>query len=325
MAYTTRIEIPVEQTEYYDRSLLERALPLLLHTKFGQVRDIPRKEGTNTIKFRRYGSLTAATTALTEGTTPAGSQLSVTDMTADVLQYGDYVTITDKVDYESQDPVLTEAAQILGDQAGDTIDQLCRDVLAAGTTVQYCDSRSARLQMLASSIVSTTDLRKAVRTLKGNNAKRITTMVNPDTGYNTSPINACFIALIHPNVSYDVENLTGFIKVEQYANKTEILPGEIGTYNRVRFLETTNAKSWAIVNGPASTALTVYGNLIIGANAYGITRISGEAMRNIVKPLGSAGSADPLDQRQTSGWKATFVAKILNENFMLRLESTATA
>ena len=135
MAYTTKTEIPDEVNNYYVRTLLERLLPLLVHTKFGQVTDIPRKSGSNTIKWRRYNSLSAATTPLTEGTTPDGSQLSVTDITADVLQYGDFLLITDVVDYESQDAVLTEANQVLGEQAGLTLDELARNVLVAGTTV----------------------------------------------------------------------------------------------------------------------------------------------------------------------------------------------
>ena len=135
MPYTTRTEIPDEVNNFYDRTLLERLLPLLVYTKFGQIRDIPRKSGTNTIKFRRYSSLSVATTPLTEGTTPTGSQLSVTDITADVLQYGDFVTVTDVVNYESEDAVLTEAAQVLGEQAAKTLDNLARDVITAGTTV----------------------------------------------------------------------------------------------------------------------------------------------------------------------------------------------
>jgi N4-gp56 family major capsid protein len=57
--------------------------------------------------------------------------------------------------------------------------------------------------------------------------------------------------------------------------------------------------------------------LILGENAVAQTRISGESLRNIVKPLGSAGTADPLDQRTTSGWKATYVAKVLNANWIV--------
>lgn len=136
MAYTTRTQVAREVNNYYDRTLLERLLPLLVYTRFGQIRDIPRKSGTRTIKFRKYSSLTAATTPLTEGTTPTGSQLSVTDVTASVSPYGDFVTVTDVVDYESPDPVLTEAAELLGEQAGDTLDQICRDILVAGTSVK---------------------------------------------------------------------------------------------------------------------------------------------------------------------------------------------
>ena len=71
--------------------------------------------------------------------------------------------------------------------------------------------------------------------------------------------------------------------------------------------------------------IDVYATIIFGSDAYGTTRISGEAMKNIVKPLGSAGTADPLDQRATSGWKATFVAKILNDAFLVRIEHAVSA
>ena len=69
-----------------------------------------------------------------------------------------------------------------------------------------------------------------------------------------------------------------------------------------------------------SGGIDVHGTLIIAKHFYATTAINGEAMKNIIKPLGSAGTADPLDQRSTSGWKATFVAKILNENFAVRIE-----
>ena len=56
-----------------------------------------------------------------------------------------------------------------------------------------------------------------------------------------------------------------------------------------------------------------------------MSRISGEALRFIYQPLGSAGTADPLEQRQTAGWKATFIAYRLNESFMYRYEHTVSA
>lgn len=321
MANTTRAVISRENTEFYDRTLLMRAVAYFVHTKFAQVRDIPRNGGTNTIKFRRYGNLSAATTALTEGVTPSGSALSITDITASVSQYGDYITISDVIDYESKDPVLTEAAEILGDQMGDTLDQLTRDVLAAGTVVTYV-GQSTRSAITTTDLITATEVRKAVRTLKNANARRITKMINASTGVATEPVSAAYIGICHPDTTYDLQDETGWVPVEKYSSSMKVMENEVGKLNDVRFIETTNAK---VFSGAGVGSIDVYATVILGANAYGITRISGEAMKNIIKPLGSAGTADPLDQRATSGWKGTFVAKILNDNFMVRLEHAVSS
>jgi N4-gp56 family major capsid protein len=322
---TTRTEIPAEVNNFYDRTLLMRAVALFVHTRWAQVRDIPRNSGTKTIKFRRYGNLTAATTPLSEGVTPAGSQLSVTDITATVAQYGDYITVTDVVSWESQDAVLMEAAEIMGDQAGDTLDQLTRDILNAGTAAIYSGTSNTQTSdVAAGDVISYGNLDAASLALKNNKARPITRQINPSTGYNTTPIPASYIAIIHPTITAKVATFTGWTPVEKYSNQQGIMEGEVGSYSangtKIRFIETTNAK---VKTGQGKGSIDVYCTLVFGSNAYGITRISGEAMKNIVKPLGSAGSADPLDQRATSGWKATFVAKILNEDFIERIESAA--
>lgn len=321
MGSTSRSVISRENTEFYDRTLLLRAVAYFVHTKFAQVRDIPKNGGTNTIKFRRYGNLSAATTALSEGITPAGSALSVTDITAAVAQYGDYITVTDVVDYESKDPVLVEAAEILGDQAGDTLDQLTRDVLAAGTVVTYV-GQTARTAITTTDLITATQVRKAVRTLKIAKARRLTRMVNASTGIATEPVSAAYIGLVHPNTTYDLQDETGWVPVEKYSSTMKVMENEVGKLNDVRFIETTNAK---VFSAGGAGSIDVYGTIILGSDAYGITRISGEALKNIVKPLGSAGSADPLDQRTTTGWKSTFVAKILNDAFMVRLEHAVSS
>lgn len=322
MANTTRTEIAREVNNFYDRALLERAVPAFVHTRYAQVRDIPRNSGTRTIKFRRYGSLTANTTALTEGVTPSGTQLSVTDVTANVSQYGDYVTLTDVVMYETYDPILTETAEILGEQAGDSLDQLCRDVIAAGTTVQYASTATSTATVTAAMVLNRAEVKEAVRTLRGNNAKPVTSMIDPSTGYNTVPVGRSFLGIVSEDTAYDLDDATGWIPVEKYPNKSNVMMDEIGSLANVRFIMTTNAKVKA---SSGASSNDVHCTLIFGQNAYAITRISGESLKNIVKPLGSAGTADPLDQRATSGWKATFVAKILNENFIVRIEHGVSA
>ena len=316
---TTTGEVTYAINNFYDRALLRKAIPLFVHTRWAQIRDIP-KGNTKTIKFRKYTLLSAATTALTEGVTPTGSQLAITDITATVSQYGDYVTLTDILVLTTLDPVLTETAELLGIQYADTIDQLTRNVLAAGTTIQYASTAAARDEVTSAMKITMAEVREAVKTLKVNLAKRITSQVDPSDGFNTSPVPACYIGIVHPNTTFDLKNVPGFVRIEEYGQK-KALEGEVGALDEVRFIETTNAK---VFEDAGSGSIDVYGTLILGANAYGVTRISGAAVQNIIKPLGSAGSADPLNQRQTSGWKATFVAKILNEAWMLRLEHAVT-
>jgi hypothetical protein len=68
----------------------------------------------------------------------------------------------------------------------------------------------------------------------------------------------------------------------------------------------------------------VYVTLVMGDNAYGTTELSGGGLQHIVKQLGSAGTADPLNQRATVGWKATKAAARLVEAFMVRIETAST-
>jgi len=317
---TTTGEVTQGVNNFYDRKLLMKAVPLFLHTKWAQVRDIPRNN-TDDIKFRRYTLLTAATTPLTEGVTPVGSQLAITDVPATVEQYGDYVLLTDKLLFTTLDPVLTETAEILGVQAGDTLDQLTREILAACTSVQWPSTAGAIGEVSAAMKITKTEVQEAVRTLKGANARKITSMVDASTGFNTSPLPSCFIGIVHPNTTFDLKNIPGFIRIEEYGQK-KAMEGEVGTLDEVRFIESTNAK---VFTGSGAGSIDVYGTLILAAEAYGISRISGEAMKNIVKALGSGGSTDPLNQRQTSGWKATFVAVILNQAFLLRIEHAVSS
>jgi N4-gp56 family major capsid protein len=279
------------------------------------VRDIPSGNG-DTIKFRRYNLLTPATTPLTEGVTPSGSQLSKTDITATIQQYGDYITLTDKLMFTTTDPVLRETADVLGQQSGNTLDRLTRDVINAGSTRQYASTATDTDEVSSAMKITKPEVQEAVRTLKNNKAQKITEMVDPSDRFNTTPIDAAYIGFVHPDTTFDLKNVTGFLPVEQYSQK-KALPGEVGSLDEVRFIESTEATK---LEGAGLSGADVYVTLVIGAEYYATTAVSGQAMQNIIKPLGSAGAADPLNQRQTSGWKATFVATRTNEDFAVAIE-----
>ena len=318
MANTTTTEVSAGVNNYYNRVMLKAARPLLVHLRWAQVKPLP-KNSSMVVKFRRYGLLTANTTALTEGVTPSGTALSVTDISATVAQYGDYVTLTDVLQFSTLDPLLSETADLLGQQAGNSLDQIARDVMVAGSTVQYASSATTTDTVTSSMTLTRAEIREAVRTLQGNDAPKITRMINPSTGVNTTPINAAYIGIISHNTLFDLKDEVGWVPVAEYPSQAGVMEGEVGTLDDVRFVMTTNAST------TTGALTTVHRTMILAKDYYGVTQIAGEAMVNIVKALGSAGTADPLNQRSTSGWKATFVAKRLNENFAVRIEHGVTA
>lgn len=329
MATTTLTQVAPGVQAFYDRNLLSRAQPNDVHGRFGQKRPVASRSG-NQIKFRRYSQLSAATTPLTEGVTPAGSQLAVTDVTTTLGQYGDYVTLSDMVSMTNQDPVVTEATDVLGDQAGTTIDLIRRDVLVAGTNVAYASAVANRLALVNKLLAA--DLDKAIRYLNGQNAKYMKEGIMPTDAVGTGAVRKAFIGLVHTDVEYDLESIAGFRAVSDYGSQEGVIEDEVGSYKNIRFVRSTNCKIWtnattattAGYKATASGSNDVYATLIIAAEAYGISPLSGQAMSTYVKALGSAGSADPLEQRSTVGWKATTCTTILNQTWMIRVESLAT-
>lgn len=317
-------DIPIAVASFYDRLLLEREKPYLAYNLFGQVRNIPAGNGA-VIKFRKYGVLAVNVTALTEGETPVGATASVTDITATALWYGDYMTYSDKVVIESPDPILTELTEVLADQAGRSANAIIRTVLVAGTNVMFVDhdgsANTETAHVGTDDVISSGVLDDAIADLRGSNAQYITDFVNPDAGYATSPLAPCFVGIVHPNVVPSLRAITNFVPVEKYANKGSIMPNEVGAYDSVRFIMSTEAS--VVEDSGVGSAFDVYQTVIFAKNAYGTTSVQGNAMKMIVKPLGSSGSSDPLNQRGTIGWKANIVAKILNQNWMIRIESIA--
>jgi len=101
-----------------------------------------------------------------------------------------------------------ETAELLGDQSGDTIDQLCRDVMNAGTGAVYSGSGNTETANVnTGDVITLANLDTAIATLKANNARKVTTQVNASTGYNTSPIKPAFIGIIHPVIAVKVKTL----------------------------------------------------------------------------------------------------------------------
>lgn len=298
--------LSAEMKTFYDKNLLRYTKPHLVHDQFGQTRNIP-KNGGKRIEFRRFEQLPKALTPLTEGVTPEGQTMTVTKQEAEVKQYGGFVSLSDQISMTAIDNVVVEATTAIGNQAGSTLDTISREALNAGTNVQYAEGQvSSRSELTAEMKLTVKAIKMAVRALKVQN---------------TAKINGHYVAIIHPDCAYDITEDPRFIEVVKYKNPERIFNGEIGTLEGVRFIETTEAKKFT--NAGAS-GIDVYSTLLLGENAYATTKIEGGGLETIVKPLGSGGTADPLDQRSTVGWKAMKVTEILSQQYMVRIETAST-
>ncbi len=368
--------------EFYDTELLENARADLYFNQFGDEQPLPQGKG-NKVEWRRWETFGKAMTPLTEGVTPDGNKLSMVKVEQNINQYGDYSTISDRLELEALDDVILGATEEHGAQAGETLDTVTRNEILTGTHVLYPNSKTSRSALTGEDKITTTLVNMAVTHLKKMKAPKI---------------NGDYVCIIHPSVSEDLRECEGWLEAHKYASPEEIYNGEIGKLHGCRFVETTeqmvyggvglakDAKNLA-VNGTVSSkadvtfdggtvaagelvgrmvliggvrykvtantttsmtledALTgsaasvtaednaviypgeggaegcaVYACTFLGKKAYGIIKPTAESLKMIVKQRGSAGTADPLDQRSTVGWKASHAAKILYEERLLRLE-----
>lgn len=308
---TTSEGLTNEMKTYYSDYLIDMAEPNLIHDQFGQKHPISEAKG-KIIEFRKYAPLPKLTVPLEEGKTPDGQSLTMSTVSATVHQYGGYVELSDMLLLTAIDNNLVQATKLIGGQAGRTLDTITREVINAGWNVQYAEGQvDARTALKGGAAdgnhyLTVNAVRMAVRTLKRMNAPKI---------------NGDYVAIIHPDCTYDLMSDTNWKYPHQYVDTKEIYEGEIGKIEGVRFVETSEAK---IFEKAGASSRDVYSTLVIGDDAYGVTDIKGGGLEHIVKQLGSAGTADPLNQRATVGWKATKTAVRLVDEYMVRIETCAS-
>lgn len=379
---TTQPSLSAEMKTFYDMRLIDEASPMLVHEQFGQKRPIPQGSG-KTIEFRKFSPLPKALVPLTEGVTPSGNSLEVTNMTATVEQFGDFIVQSDVLELTAIDNTILEATKLLGRQAGLTMDTIVRNVMNSGTNVSYAPKISGSTE---TEVTSRKDLDKTAK-LTVDVVQRVVAKLRAQ---NAPTINGDYVAIIHPYVAYDLMRDPEWIDAHKYSTPENIYTGEIGKIGGVRFVQSTEAKIFApkikgkvktavssagtsitvegnlptmtgvsvpcylggnintitaiaeasdgvytVTLGTAATAavgdilvdregtadgLAVFSCLFLGDGAYGVTEVTGGGLQTIIKQKGSAGTADPLDQRSSVGWKGLKTAKILVDNYLVRCE-----
>ena len=292
---------------YYNRELLRTFEPELVHLQFGDEHRMPENSGL-VMNMRKIIPLEANTTTLSEGEPGESVMLTETEVTVKLEQYGEYARCTDKLDLSHLDMNILRKTKLFGDAGARSIDAVVREELATCTNVIYAGGKTSRSALTSADKLTTKELRKAVRKLKKAHAQTF-------GGY--------YIAIVGPDTFYDLQDDETFVAVSRYQDKEAVYTGEIGRLFGCRIVETTEAK---VFEGAGASGADVASVIVLGQYAYGYTSFKGAKPRVIVKPAGSAGTSDPLDQISTVGWKMDgFGVKMLQPEYAVRIECGFTA
>lgn len=280
---------------YYDRMLLTRLESILRFDQFGAKKKLPKNEG-NQIKWHRFKNIAASTTPLTEGVTPAAVNLESQQILATPVQFGAFVELSDLLEDESLDPMVENAIDVLSYMAALSRDTITRNALHANVTDQFANGKATENLILQTDVMNAEEIRKAVTALKIKD-------VRPFSDGNYQMIS-------HPKATFDImsdASSNGWIELNKYVSTEKALKGEVGKLYQTRVLESNNIEQVTNI-----VPVEVYRNFMFGMEAYGIVELSGQNLRTFRKQRGSSGTADPIDQRSTVGYKFSNATPILD-------------
>lgn len=287
----------------------------LVYDKYASNTAIPSNSG-ETVKYFKKTHLLPADAPLTEGQTPDPDQVKIESFTADVENYGRYVMYSDVATMTALHNLVSVTTDLQADQAAKTKNLLVRDTLLAGCGYAYASYKDANgktvkvtslADLNAGSLMTVAEVKKMVNRFRRND-------VEPVMG-------DFYVMFIHPDIHLDLSNDPEYKAIHQYTDTAPLQNGELGRIEGMIFLDTTTA---LVTKEAASGAVPAYHNIAVGKDAYEIIKLEGGDLKRIVKGLGSGGTADPLDQRCTVGWKMFFGCVVLDEQAVYDLITTST-
>lgn len=313
-------------------TMLEYAEPWLVLDKFVSLKPLP-KNTADTVKFRRPIPFTVSLTQLQEGVTPPAKQFQYEDVQVQMGQYGDLVSISDRIADLAEDPVLMDAAEACGNQAAETKERILWGAMVGGTNAYYSGTGTPTSRGDVNDVLTRAIVRKVTRSLKSQRGKKIAKMVSASPAYNTEAVQPSYLAFCHTDVEQDIQDITGFTNIKDYGQFQPLSDHEIGAVDQVRFQATPVLVPWeasgsGTLNGMVSsdsTNVDVYPVVFMAQNAVGSVPLKGaNAIKPYVKNPGTPSDSDPLGQRGFVSWKMYFAALILNDAWLIRAEVGVT-
>lgn len=317
---------------YAVAKMLARVEPILVLEKFALVTPLPKNKG-EVVKWRRIRPLAVSTTSLTEGVTPPPAQLVYDTISTNIAEFGGWIQSTDKVEDLHEDRVLDDAMTALADQAASTKEEILWGILRGGTAVLYSNGTT---RVGLNTPVDFDLIRSAYNTLKRNHAKKITKRLAAGPNIATEPVNSSFVCFAHVDQERDFREMDSFVPVERYGTLKPLdEEWEIGKVEEVRiilspqlipFLGAGASVTGTGMRSDGGVACDVYTAVIVAEGAYGTVPLKGVSSVEMVVVNAKMGTpGDMLGQRNGVAWKMWYQAVRLNEQWMIRIESAATA
>jgi len=315
--------------------LLERLQGLVTWERFIS-QDPLGKNKTRTKTWRRYNPFPDIVAPLAEGVTPPGQELTFTDYHATLEQWGGSTVLTDVIQDTHTDPILKEMFKLVGEQAAKTIEFTRQNTFQGGTNVYYANGVASRA--VVNSPATRGDFRKISRQFARNNIEKISEIIKASRFISTQPIEAAYFGIGHTDTSSDLRGLTGFIPVADYANSSDAMKGEIGSFEDFRIILTSLAKSWEVsgltgttylaygATPAATTQCDVYPLCLFGQNfGAGVPLQGYQTVTPMVLNPNTPRGGDELGQRGSVGWKTYGANALLCQSALARLEVAVTA
>ena len=261
------------------------------------------------VQFNIYADLAKATTALTETADVDSIALSDSTVTVTLVEQGNAVITTAKLRGTSFLNVDADAANIVGYNMVDSIDDIVRAVLVGGTNVAYAGSATATANIAATDLFTAADGRKGVANLRSAS-------VMP---YEAS----AYMGFVHPDVSYDLRDDTAVTDIIQYQIRQDggaVRKGSIGTFGGVEWIETPRL---TIQADAGVTTTDVYHTMICGKQ--GLAKAHSRAAGFGADPSIVHGPVvDSLRRFQPVGWYHLVGYSRFREAALYRVESASS-
>ena len=295
-----------EMMTYYEKVFLDRAQYELVMKEGGQIRTHATGQG-RTVNFTRYNPLTIITTPLGEASNPVSCPINSSTVSMTLSEYGITTTHGKLLTLTSIDSGMKEKVELVGQNMGETLDQLVRSELGNGTSF-YGNNKTVST-FTAGDTLDACDIRLMVRQLELNKAKAYK--------------DGMFIGKTDPYSKYNLIGDTTWVNAKTYSDVKGLYNGEMGELYQVRWLLNRSVASGTEATSTASSGVVRFYTYVHGDNAFGVYDLAQDQPKLYILP-NQVDSNSPTGRISFVSWAGSYATKILNSDWVITARFAAS-